>query len=200
MAADRRQLEECAVNQLEELRRLQLVCSQNATLSDELLAVKQHATELEMRVARLHEKDEDISSDYAAAVESSNWKLNALLLEKSVADLQFEDLESTVNALRIQNAAFALELADANRCKAELRCEIDRLKHVVGDARKSQEQGSHQFREFVQLKRELAVVREENELLRSKSVRTKALLSSKIDSASSNSRRDNSSKGDRKPR
>lgn len=165
LTSAKRSLEESSQNQLKELQRLPALEEKVKGLEDALKEAEQRTTELKLVNSRLEkELTEMKASNHEEIVKALRSEIKKLLREKEVWEGQDREKANRIESLEAENEKLRKALADSERMRTELRVQLDeatsRASASGGDRRN--------FEEFVQVKRQLALVKAENEELKAR--------------------------------
>ncbi|XP_013391044.1 myosin heavy chain, clone 203 isoform X3 [Lingula anatina] len=164
LKAENKQLKEGNASQVAEIQKMSKA---KAELSEELVAARQESRELRFQVAQLEKELTDLKNDKSKdeLIEALRKKLTKLNNEKKEFAQKEKDYEDLIARLRAQIAELQIRVEKSETIRQELEREIERLlkeieklkKHIGAD---------RSFKNFVELKRELNFVKDENEDLR----------------------------------
>ena len=157
-----------------ELQRLQQDDSgRGRGLDDELRALRQHNNELQLKLSRLQQQhtDDDDGDVSRGELDALRARLAKLQSEKMAWTRRESDYNSDIAALRAQHSELTQLVASSEHAQSTLRtrlnealAELSRLKKTLA----ARDRDKENFKEFVQLKRELAQLQDENARLRAK--------------------------------
>jgi predicted RNase H-like nuclease (RuvC/YqgF family) len=157
-------------NQLIELQRLHSLKEENKRLATELKEMSQQATELKFKVKSSEdtakEKDDNRAEDMLIAMKNRLAQLNR---ERSVRILREKEYVSTIERQMEEKAQLVAALADAEAGNKALMQQLHQLGEQLSEMKIAQSKAAREgtnFREFVQLKKELAQVKDENDQLK----------------------------------
>ena len=166
-------LEQTTGNQLQELTRLHDTDTRCRNLSEQLTALTQTNTELQYRLQHSQQQQTgDMAfSDQLSALQT---RLTKLHKEKVAFEAKQKQHESTIAGMSAEVERLRRAYADSERMRAELRVQYDALLQEVAQLRNQAGGDRQTFRDFVQLKRDLLTVTEENEELRTRLKRARS--------------------------
>ena len=142
-------------------------------MDDELRALRQHNNELQLKLSRLQQQqhDDDVSDVSRGELDALRGRLNKLQCEKTAWTRRESDYSADIASLRAQNDELTQLVASSEHAQSTLRtrlnealAELSRLKKTLA----ARDRDKENFKEFVQLKRELAQLQDENARLRAK--------------------------------
>ena len=153
-------------------------------LDDELRALRQHNNELQLKLSRLQQQqhDDDVSDVSRGELDALRGRLNKLQCEKTAWTRRESDYSADIASLRAQNDELTQLVASSEHAQSTLRtrlnealAELSRLKKTLA----ARDRDKENFKEFVQLKRELAQLQDENARLRAKASSSSSAKKSK---------------------
>ncbi len=170
--AEKLKLEQSVANQLDEIRRLEFVDDRNRNLTEEVTGAEQKIKELQFKIRGLErerEKDHNAEDD-AAVIEALKGKLVKLHTDKSELESQNKQFNKTIEELQDENDKLRRALNDSERMRMELRQRNEDLQQEILSlqGQMTSQRDRQTFRDFVDLKRELVAVKDDNDKLKAK--------------------------------
>ena len=169
MSEQKAELDQVNGYQLQEIEQLNCVRDHNEHLREQLSESHQKNKELEFKVSRLERDLTDTGqTEQEELMGTLKNKLTLLHREKSLWSDKQKDYESEIAALREEVAKLRRALNDSERMRSDLHEQMDELLKELNALRQrmTSESNGQAFKEFVQLKREMTSLREENDDLR----------------------------------
>ena len=163
--------ESVIMNQLAEIQRLLILKEENKQLSTEVKEVNQQNTELKLKLKKLEEAadDKDNRNSDETLLASMKDKLTRLNRERAVHMMREKEYVTNVKKLGEEKDQLLKMCNEAEESNKILTQQIHQLKEGLSELTitntKIMREGVN-FREFVQLKKELVRVKEENEQLK----------------------------------
>ncbi|KAK2162195.1 hypothetical protein LSH36_102g08008 [Paralvinella palmiformis] len=166
---DREKLEAKNRGNVDQLGKLDLYEEQNKSLKDQLSASSQKIKELEFKIRNL-ERDlsqQGVSEQDEILVALKN-KLEKMHKDRTVCEEREKDFQNLIDDLKDENGKLRRALDDSERMRLEMRAQMEHLLSELATLRKQTvaDRDRQTFKDFVQVKRELASVKEENDELR----------------------------------
>lgn len=167
LKSENARLQQAQRNQMEEIQRLQYVDDKCRNMGDQISELNQQKQELQFRIDRLQRdlgdsgfnKQEDILSTLKS-------KLSKLHLEKQDFESRDKERESLIRDLQEELERLRKAYGDSERMRADLKVQYDALVLELNQLKRQTSGDRQTFRDFVQLKRDMASVVEENEELK----------------------------------
>ena len=163
------QLEQAKQNQLREIEHLNSVKERNDHLIEELQEANQKNKEFEFRVARLERDLDDRGyKEQEDCMNTLKSKLTLLHKERSTWGDKQSSYLTEVQELKEEIAKLRKALVDSERMRGDLHKQIETLMEELDALRQKSafDRTGQVFKDFVQLKRDVAYLREENEDLK----------------------------------
>lgn len=175
-----------------EIQKYQKEESKNQKMADEMAALIQTNKELKLKIIRLERDLEQANENSQAAggdldqsheedLTSSKVKLTKLYEENSNLIEKEKEYLQHIDSLQSEIVLLRKTLSDCEHSKTELQLkvttlirEIEKLRRELNN--KNRDRDKETFKAFVQLKREVQQLREENEFLRTRIKSNKSLV------------------------
>lgn len=154
--------------------------SKNKSIKDEIAALIQTNKEQKFKISRL-EKDlannenKDGSSEQEEIINTLKSKLAKLYKENTALESKQKEYIHTIDSFKSEIALLRKSLSDSETMRKEMQdqlneliTEIDLLKKMFASKDREKDRDRENFKEFVQLKREVQHLREENEFYRNR--------------------------------
>ena len=168
---ERKKLDSKNHGHADQLRKLEFYKDQNKGLIDELSATNQKIKELEFKVRSL-EKDlsDEGQTDQDDIMTALKIKLQQMHKEKLHHEENDKELRKSIGDLKDENVKLRRALDDSERMRMELRSQMEQLMAELNTLKKQtmNDKDRQTFKDFVNVKRELLTVKEENEELKIK--------------------------------
>ena len=162
-------LQQTTNNQLGELTSLQKLQKQNEQLQEKLAEATQKNKELEFTVDRLQNQLQDGGSgDQADLIEALRKKLSKINNEKSTLLEKKSAQDDFIKQLQAEISTHKGTIKTLESSNSSLREELDKALHELSRIRGKPSSDGINFKDFVQLKRDFAIVKEENFELKNK--------------------------------
>ncbi len=169
---DKEKLEQVQDNQLEEIQRLRNVQERNLELIEEVKEVTQKNKELHYKISRLHKEIEESGKpEQDDLLNTLKTKLAKLYKEKSHFEEKEKEYERQMEELKDENGKLRRALTDSDRMRGEMNDKMEAVIHELNNLKRQSTQSARErqhFKDFVQLKRDMGLLRQENDELKTR--------------------------------
>lgn len=163
-------LEQSELNQIAEINQLRKAQRESEANFSELVAANQRIKELEFRMKNLDSALSARSTETDESLKKLKEDLRSLNFEKRADEANVKMFELKCKELQRVTEGLREELKNARMANSELTTELNTLKAALDNRKPITEKGGQTttFRDFVHMQRELVLLRDQNEELRTK--------------------------------
>lgn len=161
-------LEQSERNQLAEINRLRNAQRESEANFSELVAANQKIKEFEFRIKNFDSAISVHSAEMDETLKKLKEDLRSLNLKKRAAEDNVKMFESKCKEVEQVNEGLTEELKNARMANNKLTMELSTLKAALDNRKPTTEKVGQTFRDFVEMQRELVLLRDQNEELQKK--------------------------------
>ena len=157
--------------------------AKNKDLREEINSLVQKNKELEFKISRLEKElkvGDSSGPDKDELVHTLKSRLAKTLKEKSALEDKEKEYLQITEQLRSEMAKYKKALSDSEGMRRQMQVELEMLLRELDGlkrhlAKSDKERERENFKEFVQLKRDVQLLREENEMLKNRHKSSKSM-------------------------